>query len=149
MDKEQTERAKEAAEKMLTQNLDAYADEFRKDMLSFSKELNAIETTIEQDQKALNGIVNKEGDAQYILSRELLVRTVLNALPKPLQEIKSDAHGKFQMLLKSEVDYVVVTNASCEVAGDIEFYRTSIHLPNGEAPSTILLSLYNWNADAK
>jgi hypothetical protein len=149
MDKEQMEKAKTSSYQMLSRNLDAYADELRKDMRSFTKQIDAIEATIEQDQNALNDIASKEREAQRLLSRELLVRNVLNALPKPLQEIKSDAHGNFQMRLKSEADYVVVTNASGEVAGDIEFYRTSIPPPNGEAPRAILLSLYTWNAGAK
>jgi hypothetical protein len=149
MDKEQTQRAKETAERMLTQYPSAYADEFRKNMLSFSEKLKAIETTIEQDQKALDDIANKEAEARRIASRELLVRTVLGALPKPVEEVKGDAHGKFQVHLKSEDDYVVVTNASSEAPGDFEFYRTTIRRLNGETPGTILLSLYDWNTEAK
>jgi hypothetical protein len=72
MEKEQTERAKEAAERMLTQNRGASSpDEFRNDMLSFSAELEAIETTIEQDQKALNNIANMERELRRLLSNDL------------------------------------------------------------------------------
>jgi len=149
MDKEQTERAKESRCKELSRNLDAYADELRKDLYSFKKEIDAINTTIEQDQKALEEIAKKERDAGQMLSRELLVGSLLNALPKPVQTIRSDAHGKFQALVKNADDYVVVSNASCEEAGDIEFYQTSIPPKNGKVASALLLSVYNWNADTK
>lgn len=143
MNKEQMTRAKELTFTMLSKNLDTCADELRKEMASFSSQIDAIDAKIVTDQKALDDIANKERNAQRMVSREQLMRTVLSALPKPLQEIKSDAHGKFQALVKRENEYIVVTNATGEVAGDIEFYRTSPS-PEGQVPATILLSLYNW-----
>jgi hypothetical protein len=72
MEKEQMERAKEAAEKMLTQNHDAFApEEIRKDILSFSEELKVIEITIEQNEMALNNIANTEREIRRRLSHDL------------------------------------------------------------------------------
>jgi hypothetical protein len=149
MNKEQTERAKESTSKMLSRNLEAYGDQFRSDLLSFNNQIDALNTTIGQDQKALEQIATKESEVEHTLSHQRLVRTLLNALPKPLQEMESDAQGKFQVLVNSADDYVVVTNASRDATGDIGFYRTSIRPTNGETPSALLLSLYNWSADAQ
>src|SRR5258708_403834 len=114
MEKEQTESAKETVLRMLAPIRDpGVSANFRKEIFSFNDQLGAIDQAMAQDRAALNHIAEVEGEAQGLSPRDLVVRAILNTLPKPFKALETDVDGKFRVLLNGEEEYVVVTNVSC------------------------------------
>lgn len=149
LEKEQTERSKEALANVLAStNGGVPSNTFREEMYSLGDKLEVIGKAMEKDRQALTDLEVTEREAQILTSHNRLVSSLLEVLPKPLKEIQTDADGRFHVPL-DQGEYVVVANASCGVAGNVEIYQTSISLPVDKTPSATLMSLYQWDSSTR
>ena len=150
MEKEQTESARKAVTGMLTsRDCVMPLDAFREQMWSFADKLDAVEKAMEEDSRMLKRLEDQEHEARQLAEHDKAASAIAAALPKPLLETNTDANGKFQVRLKTDEDYVVLTKRSCEGARNVEVYQTNVRASGGAAPSVLALALYNWSTDAK
>lgn len=150
LEKTQTEAAREVVERMLTSPHDEIpVDVFREQMLSFTEKLIGIEKSMEEYQQALIRTKGIESEAQRLTSRDQVLPAVLDKLQKPVEQVNTDADGKFQVSSKSNDPLVVVTDPSHKSTHDVSVYRTNVRPSGKETQEPLLLSLYNWNADAR